>query len=224
MTSFAIENKNICVYPSSIPNMPVIYLNTFAKEEDQVYKALQDIGCPDYTLVAISNLEWDHDMAPWDIPPISKEDTPCTGGAGDYLRLLIEKIIPIAEQKILGTVLWRGLAGYSLAGLFAVYSLYHTKLFSRIASMYGSLLFPGIKEYIFSHEMKGIPKHLYFSIGDKECKTNNPYLKIVQKNTEEIEAFYRNKGIDTVFQLNSGNHYKNAVERTAAGIAWLLNR
>ena len=72
--------------------------------------------------------------------------------------------------------------------------------------------------------MKGIPKHLYFSIGDKECKANNPYLKIVQKNTEEIEAFYRNKGIDTVFQLNSGNHYKNAVERTAAGIAWLLNR
>ena len=140
------------------------------------------------------------------------------------MRLLIEKIIPIAEQKILGTVLWRGLAGYSLAGLFAVYSLYHTKLFSRIASMSGSLWFPGIKEYIFSHEMKGIPKHLYFSIGDKECKANNPYLKIVQKNTEEIEAFYRNKGIDTVFQLNSGNHYKNAVERTAAGIAWLLNR
>ena len=189
MTSFTIENKNICVYPSFIPNMPVIYLNTFAKEEDQVYKALQDIGCPDYTLVAISNLEWNHDMAPWDIPPISKDDTPCTGGANDYLQLLIEKIIPKAEQEIPGTVLWRGLAGYSLAGLFAVYSLYHTKLFSRIASMSGSLWFPGIKEYIFSHEMKGMPKHLYFSIGDKECKTNNPYLKIVQKNTEEIEAF-----------------------------------
>ena len=224
MTSFTIDNKNICIYPSSVPNTPVIYLNTFANEGDHVYNALHDIGCTNYTLVAISGLNWDHDMAPWDIPPISKDDTPCTGGADDYLNLLINKIIPKAEREIPGTVLWQGLAGYSLAGLFAVYSLYHTGLFSRIASMSGSLWFPGIKEYIFSNEMKSIPKHIYFSIGDKECKTNNPYLKIVQKNTEEIEAFYRNKGIDTIFKLNPGNHYKNAVERTAAGIAWLLNR
>lgn len=224
MTSFTIENKTISVYSCTKSDAPVIYLNTFANEGDQVYKTLKNIDCPDCTLVTISGLEWDHDMAPWDIPPISKDDTPCTGGADEYLQLLIKKIIPKAEQDIPGTILWRGLAGYSLAGLFAVYSLYHTKAFSRIASMSGSLWFPGIKEYIFSHEIKNIPKHLYFSLGDKESKTRNPYLKIVQKNTEEIEAFYCNNGIDTVFQLNPGNHYKNAVERTAVGIAWLLNR
>ena len=42
--------------------------------------------------------------------------------------------------------------------------------------------------------------------------------------TEEIQAFYQSKGIDTVFQLNPGNHYDHAAERTAAGIAWLLSR
>ena len=31
-------------------------------------------------------------------------------------------------------------------------------------------------------------------------------------------------GVDTVFQLNPGNHYDHGAERTAAGIAWFLNR
>lgn len=46
----------------------------------------------------------------------------------------------------------------------------------------------------------------------------------VQDNTEEIAAFYREQEIDTEFHMNQGNHYKEAVERTAAGIAWLLSR
>ena len=120
--------------------------------------------------------------------------------------------------------MWRGLAGYSLAGLFAVYSLYRADCFSRIASMSGSLWFPDFKEYVFSHEMKRIPEHLYLSLGDRECQTRNRYLKNVQINTEEINTFFMQKGIDTVFQLNPGNHFKNAVQRTAAGIAWMLSK
>lgn len=224
MTSFVVGNKNISVFPGALPDMPVIYLNTFANEGERVAQALQDMGCPDFTLVAISNLNWDHDMAPWDIPPISKNDTPCTGGADDYLLFLTREIMPEAEKEIKGCPLWRGLAGYSLAGLFAVYSLYHTDVFSRFASMSGSLWFPGIREYIFSHDMKRKPDHMYFSLGDKECKTRNPYLKEVQENTKEIKTFYSRQGIDTIFHLNPGNHYKNTVERTAAGIAWILSR
>lgn len=116
-------------------------------------------------------------MSPWTIPPISKEDTSCTGGADEYLQLLIDEIMPEAESYVHGSIAWRGLAGYSLAGLFAVYAMYHTGLFSRIASMSGSLWFPGFKEYVSLHEIKGKPEHLYLSLGDKECRTGNPYLK-----------------------------------------------
>jgi len=221
---FEIDNKKVMVYPSVDSDRPVVYLNTFAEEGSHVYKELHDTGCLDFTLVAISGLEWEHDMAPWDIPPISKGDTPCTGGADEYLRLLTNEIVPKAEELVQGCVLWRGLAGYSLAGLFALYSIYRTELFSRIASMSGSLWFPGFKEYVFSHEMKIPPKHLYLSLGNRECKTRNPYLKTVQEHTEEIKTFYIEKGIDTVLQLNSGNHFKDTVQRTAAGIAWILGR
>ena len=90
--------------------------------------------------------------------------------------------------------------------------------------MSGSLWFPGMKEYIFSHKPKRQPDCMYFSLGDKENKTWNSVLRTVRQNTEETQAFYQDKGIDTVFQLNPGNHYDHAAERTAAGIAWLLSR
>ena len=145
-------------------------------------------------------------------------------GADDYLRLLVEEIIPRAEKELAGPPAWRGIAGYSLAGLFALYSIYRTDLFSRVGCMSGSLWFPGFKEYVFSHEPKCRPDCIYFSLGDKESKTRNPVLRSVRQNTEEIQAFYQDKGIDTVFQLNPGNHYDRAAERTAAGMVWLLNR
>ena len=72
--------------------------------------------------------------------------------------------------------------------------------------------------------MKIKPDNMYFSLGDKECKTRNRFLKCVQQNTEEIAQFYKSKGIDTIFELNPGSHYKNAVERSAAGIMWLLSK
>lgn len=220
---FDAAGKKVEVYPCSEPGCAVVYLNTFSSEGDNVHRALRGMDCPSFTLVAISGLEWDRDMAPWDIPPISENDTPCTGGADEYLRLLTEEIMPRAEENLRG-VSWRGLAGYSLAGLFAVYAPYRTDLFSRIASMSGSLWFPGLIEYISSHEMKRLPESAYFSLGDLENRTRNPYLKTVRENTEKIQSLYAGYGVDTFFQLNPGNHYKNAVQRTAAGVSWILSR
>lgn len=132
--------------------------------------------------------------------------------------------MPEAEEKMEIKPQWRGIAGYSLAGLFAVYSIYQTDIFSRVASVSGSLWFPGMKEYVFSHEPKRRPDCIYFSLGDKESKTRSPVLKTVRQNTEEMAGFYQSQRIDTIFQLNPGNHYHNAVERTVAGIRWLLSR
>ena len=136
-------------------------------------------------------------MAPWDGPAAFKNGESFTGGADDYLRLLTEEIIPTAEKEINGVPFWRGIAGYSLAGLFALYAIYRTDLFSRIGSMSGSLWFPSMKKYIFSHEPKHWPDCMYFSLGDKESKTRNPILRSVRQNTEDIQSFFQDKGIDT---------------------------
>ena len=224
MQPFTIGSKTVSIIPNSESGTPIIYLNTFSGEGQKIFETAQATGCPPFTLVAISNLDWNHDMVPWDSPPAFKNAGPCTGGADDYLRLLTEEIIPTAEREISGVRRWRGIAGYSLAGLFALYTIYQTDLFSRVGSISGSLWFPGMKEYIFSHEPKRWPDCMYFSLGDKESKTRNAVLQSVRQNTEEIHAFYRGKGIDTAFQLNPGNHYNQSVERTSAGLCWLLSR
>lgn len=222
MVSFRIEEKEVSVYPCVQPDRPVICLNTFGQEGGQVFRQVQNIACPAFNLVCIGNLRWNHDMAPWDIPPLSPKDIPCTGGADDYLALLLRRILPAAERAVPGVPAWRGIAGYSLAGLFAVYASSRTSVFSRVASISGSLWFPGIREYLASHVEKDRPERLYFSLGDRESRTRNPFLQCVQRNTQEIYAFYRDKGADTVFELNPGNHFQHAVARTAAGIRWLL--
>lgn len=224
MPSFQMEGKQIDVLIGNGRDLPIIYLNTFAREGREVYEETKKLGCQEFHLVAVGNLDWDSDMTPWDAPPLSKDDTPSTGGADNYLQLLTEQILPKAEQMLEGAPSWRGIAGYSLGGLFAIYCLYRTTVFSRAASMSGSFWFPDIKEYIFSHELKRMPDSLYFSIGNKEAKTRNPYLRTVQKNTEDIEAHYRAQGIATVFKLNPGNHFVDASKRTAAGLAWLLGK
>ena len=224
MQPFTIGSKTVSIIPNSESGTPIIYLNTFSGEGQKIFETAQATGCPPFTLVAISNLDWNHDMVPWGSSPAFKNAGPCTGGADDYLRLLTEEIIPTAEREISGVRRWRGIAGYSLAGLFALYTIYQTDLFSRVGSISGSLWFPGMKEYIFSHEPKRWPDCMYFSLGDKESKTRNAVLQSVRQNTEEIHAFYRGKGIDTAFQLNPGNHYNQSVERTSAGLCWLLSR
>lgn len=224
MTSFKVGQKTVDVFQSENSNRPVVYLNTYGREGEAVFRQISAFGDLDFTLVAISGLNWGHDMAPWDIPPISSKDTPCTGGADAYLELMLNEILPQAEKTVFGTPLWRGIAGYSLAGLFALYSIYRTDVFSRVASVSGSLWFPDFPAFVRSHTPKQNPECIYFSLGDKEHKTRNPFLQTVRKNTEKIEAFLKQQGVDTTFQLSPGNHFQDAALRTAAGIRWILTR
>ena len=123
MQTFTIDSKTAFVFSGVEPEAPIIYLNTFSGEGQKVYEAAQAAGFPSFTLVTISDLDWNHDMVPWDSSPALKNAAPCTGGADDYLRLLTEEIIPTAEKEIDGAPRWRGVAGYSLAGLFALYAI-----------------------------------------------------------------------------------------------------
>lgn len=224
MKEFTTEGKTITTYPSAAADRAVIYFNTFSDEGKQVYDILREQKCPDFTLITICGLNWEHDLSPWKAPSIFSGQSDFKGEADSFLALLTRKIIPQAEAETVGEIPWRGIAGYSLAGLFAIYSLFRTDMFSRAASMSGSLWFPHFKEYVQSSELQCLPECMYFSLGNKECKTRNPYLKTVQSSTEEIAAFFESKNINTVFQLNPGSHYTDTAARSAAGILWILEK
>lgn len=111
MHILAISGKTLSIFPRLEAIAPIIYLHTFADEGQKIFDNARAVGCPPFTLVAISDLDWNHDMVPWDNPPIFKNAEPCTGGADDYLQLLTEVIIPAAEKEIHGSPRWRGIAG-----------------------------------------------------------------------------------------------------------------
>ena len=184
---------------------------------------MKQIDTPDCSLLVVGELNWDHDMTPWYCPPLSENDTPCTGGAEEYLTLLTEQILPEARKRIAGTPSFTGIAGYSLGGLFALYAAYHCDEFRRVASMSGSLWFPDFREYVLSHDFANRPDRIYFSLGDKEAKTRNPVLKTVQDNTEAVADHYEKMGIHVIRERNPGNHFKDPALRSAKGIRALLD-
>lgn len=114
------------------------------------------------------------------------------------------------------------IAGYSLAGLFAVYAAYHTDAFARIVSASGSLWYPDFLEYTQGHTLCRVPDKMYFSLGDREAKTKNHCLCLVEERTRTLYEKYSGQGIPTKFELNPGNHFMDAVGRMARGIRWIL--
>ena len=219
---YIIEGREVTLYMADSKDSPLVILNNYSGDGGFAMEALKKMECPDFNLLCVGNLKWDHDMTPWYCPPFSPENTPFTGGADDYLWLLISEILPEAEKLVRGVPSHISIAGYSLGGLFALYACYKCDVFGRVASMSGSLWFPDFKDYVFNHSMKRIPDKIYFSLGDAEARSKNPILKTVQDNTEEIYGHYKNLGFDVVWEMNPGNHFKDAALRSAKGIMAIL--
>ncbi len=214
--------KELTLYLTEDENSPLIVYNNFEGDGHTMVEAIQKQRAEGFNLLCVGNLNWDHDMAPWNCPPLYPKEPPMTGGADDYLDLLLREILPGAKEQIKGEAPFLGIAGYSLAGLFAVYTMYRTDVFARVASMSGSLWFPDFKEYGMEKEIKRRPDKLYLSLGDKEAKTRNKLLCSVQENTEALAGHYRGLGMDVIWEMNPGNHFREAELRSAKGILAIL--
>ena len=219
---FQAGGKEISLYLSDKRDCPLIVLNTFEGGGAPVLEEARKLGGSDFSLLSVGGLDWNRDMSPWECVPVMAQDEGYAGGADSYLSLLLEEILPEGLKRLPESPSWTGIAGYSLAGLFALYALYRTDTFARAASMSGSLWFPGFGDFVRSHDMKRAPEKLYLSLGDKEAKTRNPYLKTVQENTEAAVQLYRDRGLDVIWELNPGNHFRDAELRSAKGILGIL--
>ena len=220
--SFAAGGKEATLYPAASAGAPLVVLNTYLGDGQSTVDKLEGLNAPDTSVLVVGALNWDHDMTPWFCPPLTKDDTPCTGGAGEYLPVLLDEIVPEAKERLGTEPSWLGIAGYSLAGLFAVWAAYNCNAFARVASMSGSLWFPDFLEYAQSHEMVRTPERIYLSLGKAEAKTPNRMLRCVQENTEALAEHFSSLGIPTTYELNPGNHFQDGALRSAKGIAAIL--
>lgn len=227
MKEFVINNKIIDIFynKTELKELPVIFLNTFNDEGKSVWEKSHELGANEFILVSIAKMSWNNDLTPWECSPLYKGDSKCLGYADSYLKEIENDIIPVIEEyitkKLNKIISYYGIAGYSLGGLFALYSGFKTNRFKRIASASGSLWYPKFSEYVKNNKLSDNIDKIYFSLGNKEAKSKIEILSTVEDKTKEIYE-YVSKSINSIYEENEGNHFKDDVLRMAKGIKWIL--
>lgn len=217
-----IDGKRITFFRNENDSVPIIYANMYTDAGKEILEQCKKLDCKPFHLVTITELRWDEELSPWAHEPVVSKSDHFTGEANQYARCMEDNIIPLIENKIKPPIC-RIIAGYSMGGLFALYAPYVTDLFSAAVSASGSVWYPEFVSYVKSHDFVKKPGAVYLSLGDKESRTKNPFLGQVENCTKELFSIYQSKGINSVFELNPGNHYKDAAYRMAKGIAWILS-
>jgi len=158
-------------------------------------------------LVMIYPYDWSLSMTPW---PHSGQELDKTGGGENFalefkeLEKEVEKVTGIRPGH-------RGVAGYSLGGLEALYvsAMYGDFVFT--GSVSGSLWYGNAVEYFCGVKVKENCKY-YFSLGQKEPLTKNRERAEVKKNTDCIAQFYsREAEVENV--TNPGGHFSDIPKR-----------
>ena len=221
IVKITIDNKQVCVYKRAAENAPIVYASMYAEVGSAVLEKCEELGCPPFNFVSISNLRWDEELSPWPHEPVVDRNDNFTGEAAGYAKCLTELIVPRAEE-ITGKPGRRVIAGYSMGGLFALYAPYVTDAFSASVSASGSVWYPDFTEFAQTHDFLKAPDAVYLSLGDAESRVKNKYLRETERRTAELFSLYRQKGIRTVFEMNPGNHFRDADLRLAKGISWIL--
>ncbi len=191
-------------------------------ELDQETAYLREHTGASFLLVPVPIQDWNRELSPWPAPPVFGNEG-FGDGAASLLRLLTEETIPkIMRENTAAANARFLLGGYSLAGLFALWSGHETDLFQGIAAASPSVWFPGFMDYASSHPAQA--RVIYLSLGDREEKTRNPVMSQVDNCIRSLHALYENSPqMQTTLEWNPGNHFKDAGIRTAKAFAWVMN-
>lgn len=199
---------------------PLIILGASKHSEDTAQSVFELVkesapGKP-FVLASFAAHDWDRAFSPWP----SKRDERFWGGGEETLeeirKLIDGELREYSRQKIF-------MAGYSLAGLFSLWSLYRSEMFDGCACCSGSLWFEGWTEFASKNQIrrKGI---VYISLGGKEEKTKDPVMATIGGATRQQDKILEkdpNVKKKTLV-MNPGGHFSSPDKRLAKGITWLL--
>lgn len=170
-------------------------------------------------LIVLSGVNWNKDMTPWPASGIRPRKGNFDGGAEDFLQTLLNEVIPSIEGKQMEYVGTRILIGLSLSGLFALWAGCHTDAFAMVASVSGSLWYDGFTEWLSGQSPAY--RHAFLLLGDKEKKTRNPRMAVVEERTRTACDILHQKGVKVVFHLDCGTHFSPFFPRLEMTLRWM---
>ena len=190
---------------------------------DNEVVVIQSLTNKSFTLVAFEIKDWQSELTPWTVPAVFGK-VPFGDGAVATLSFIKDILILQLEQMQLfdKDKIKCALGGYSLAGFFALWSTYQTRIFDGIAAVSPSVWYPQWMEY--AEKNRPLATSVYLSLGDKEEKTKNPTMAQVGNCIRKQQELLTAQGISTILEWNPGNHFQHSDERTAKGFAWLINQ
>ena len=191
---------------------------------DNEVKHIEENTDRNFSLVAFKIEDWNSELTPWEMPLLRGKGN-FGDGATRTLEFIKNNLIPAVSEyiNIENKEIKYILGGYSLAGLFSLWSGYQTDIFEGIAAVSPSVWYKGWIEYVAAG--KPLSEKIYLSLGDTEEKTKHQILSKIGENIRKQHEILENSGnVKTVLEWNEGNHFKNPDIRTAKGFLWVMNK
>ena len=189
---------------------------------DNEVKHIEENTDRDFSLVAFKIEDWNSELTPWEMPLLRGKGNFGDGAAGTLEFIKNDLILAVSEYiNIENKEIKYILGGYSLAGLFSLWSGYQTDIFEGIAAVSPSVWYKGWIEYVEAG--KPLSEKIYLSLGDTEEKTKHQILSKIGENIrKQHEILEKSGNVKTVLEWNEGNHFKNPDIRTAKGFLWVM--
>ena len=197
----------------------VVYAVMDQTEAQAVWSLLRE---PKPALAAISGVDWNRELSPGPAPKVFRGGGDFGGDGPAFLDMLTGQIVPQVEAQLGFVPVSRAVAGYSLAGLFALWSVLQTDVFDRAASVSGSLWFDGFMDYMRSSAPPNGPRQIYLSLGDREKNARNQRMAAVEDCTRQTAELLREWNIPVMLEMNPGGHFQDIPDRIARGISQLM--
>ena len=191
---------------------------------DNEVKYIEENTDRNFSLVAFKIEDWNSELTPWEMPLLRGKGN-FGEGATRTLEFIKNDLIPALSECINtgNNRIKYILGGYSLAGLFSLWSGYQTDIFEGIAAVSPSVWYKGWIEYVAAG--KPLSEKIYLSLGDTEEKTKHQILSKIGDNIrKQHEILEKSENVKTVLEWNEGNHFQNPDTRTAKGFLWVMNK
>ena len=191
---------------------------------DNEVKHIEENTDRNFSLVAFKIKDWNSELTPWEMPLLRGKGNFGDGAAGTLEFIKNDLILAVSEYiNIENKEIKYILGGYSLAGLFSLWSGYQTDIFEGIAAVSPSVWYKGWIEYVEAG--KPLSEKIYLSLGDIEEKTKHQILSKIGNNIrKQHEILEKSENVKTVLEWNEGNHFQNPDIRTAKGFLWVMNK
>lgn len=218
----SIINGRECFLSDAI-NPKYILIQTLGNHERGIFDRTAELitetcGIP-FVLAAFQVFDWDLDLTPWHDDAINRKPEVGTK-TGDTLSYVTASLLPVLEADYgkLPVIL----GGYSLGGLFALWSSMQTDRFSAVAAASPSLWIKDWLDYAKGHPVKA--GKVYLSLGDQEEHVKNRSIARVGDSVRgEYELLQAQLGRENCTLVwNPGNHFQDGDKRLAAAFSWCI--